>query len=51
MRIPVLDSYENLSLSEFNAEHFFETGDKTHLNAAGRKIYAELINGKIKELY
>ena len=49
LRIPYLDSYENLSLSMYNKNTFFE--DYTHLNASGRKWYAELIDGKIQTLY
>lgn len=49
LRIPCLDSYENLSLSMYNKNAYFE--DYTHLNASGRKWYAELIDGKIQTLY
>ncbi len=45
-----INSYEMLSLSD--AEHkYFDTGDKTHLNAAGNKLYAELIYNELKKIY
>ena len=49
MRVPCLDSYENLSLSLYNATNYMEDG--THLAQKGRSLYGELIGGKIKTLY
>ena len=49
LRIPVLDSYRNLSISKHNCNYYMY--DKTHLNDKGRKLYAELISGKIRTLY
>lgn len=51
IRIPVLDSYSTLSLSYYNATNFFQPNDKTHLNAKGRKWYAELIDGALNNIY
>lgn len=51
MRVPVLDSYSTLSLSYYNANNFFQPNDKTHLNAKGRKWYAELIEGALNNIY
>ena len=45
-----INSYEELSLSD--SEHkYFDTGDKTHLTAAGNKLYAELIYNELKKIY
>jgi lysophospholipase L1-like esterase len=49
MRVPVLESYSNLSISQYNCTNLMV--DKTHLNDAGRKLYGELISGKIRTLY
>lgn len=49
MRVPVLDSYESLSLSMYNKDTYFE--DYTHLNSFGRHMYAELIDGALRLLY
>lgn len=53
LKIPFLDSYHNLAFNENNRSVFYnETGEtSTHLNETGRKLYAELINGKLKTLY
>ncbi len=52
VKVPFLDSYHNLTLNADNGSVFY--GDSTayvHLNAAGRKMFAELIDGKLKTLY
>ena len=50
-RISVLNAYQNLPLSYKTASTYFDSGDKTHLNAFGNKVYAELIHGKIRSIY
>lgn len=50
LRIPYLNAFENLSISEFN-RNYFMMDDGTHLIPAGRKLYAELIEGKIRSLF
>lgn len=49
-RIPCLDSYEEMPLSQYNADYYFQTDDRTHLNENGRKLYANLIRAKISTL-
>lgn len=49
MRIPALDSYDNLSIGWYNKSTYM--ADMTHLNENGRRMYAELIDGKIRTLY
>lgn len=49
LRIPCLDTYENLSLSLYNATNYMVDG--VHLDTKGRKLYSDLISGKIKTLY
>ena len=50
MRIPTVNSYDELSLSEYNRDLYYQTDDGTHLNERGRAMYASLINAKITEV-
>ena len=50
-RISVLNAYQNLPLSYNTAETYFDSGDKTHLNTFGNKVYAQLLHGKIRSIY
>lgn len=48
--VDVINSYDALELHD--AEHrYFDTGDKTHLNAKGNALYAELIYNELKRIY
>ena len=50
-RISVLNAYQNLPLSYKTATTYFDSGDSTHLNTFGNKVYALLLHGKIRNLY
>lgn len=50
-RISVLNAYQNLPLSYKTANRYFDSGDTTHLNTFGNKVYAELLHGKIRSIY
>lgn len=53
LKVPFLDTYHNLTFNANNRDKFYvETGtESTHLNPDGRKMYAELIDGKLKTLF
>lgn len=53
LKIPFIDSYHNLTFNENNRTIFYaETAESsTHLNAKGRKMYAELIDGRLKTIF
>ena len=53
LKVPYLDAYHNLTFNNDNRAVFYdETAESsTHLNATGRKMYAELIDGKLKTLF
>ncbi len=50
LRVPVIDAFTELPLSQFNKEYYYQTNDGTHLNARGRRMFAGLINGYL-DLY
>ncbi len=53
LKIPYLDAYHNLTFNNDNRIVFYDEVEEssTHLNAEGRKMYAELLNGKLKTLF
>ena len=50
MRIPVIDAFSELPVSEFNREYYYQVDDGSHLNVRGRRMFAALISGYI-DLY
>lgn len=50
MRIPVIDAFTELSLSEYNKDFYYQVDDGAHLNARGRRMFAALISAYI-DLY
>ncbi|MBR6916258.1 MAG: SGNH/GDSL hydrolase family protein, partial [Clostridia bacterium] len=50
-RISVLNAYRNMPLSYATASTYFDTGDKTHLNTAGNRVYAGLLTGKLRTMF
>ena len=50
MRIPVIDAFTELSLSEYNKDFYYQVDDGAHLNARGRRMLAALISAYI-DLY
>lgn len=50
-RIHVLNAYQDMPLSYNTAVTYFDTDSGVHLNNNGNKVYAHLLNGKIRSLY
>ena len=50
-RVHVLNAYQNMPLNYNTATTFFDTDSGVHLNNKGNKVYAHLLNGKIRSLY
>ena len=50
-RIESLQMYQKMPLSYNTADLYFDSGDSTHLNTAGNKVYTHILLGKLRSMY
>jgi lysophospholipase L1-like esterase len=48
MHIPVVNAYDEMALSPYNRDLYYQTDDGTHINERGRAMLASLISAKIE---
>ena len=50
-RIESLQMYQNMPLSYNTADLYFDSGDSTHLNTTGNKVYSQILIGKLRSMF
>ena len=50
-RIESLQMYQKMPLSYNTADLYFDSGDSTHLNTTGNKVYSQILIGKLRSMF